>query len=123
MSGITHHAPRTTFHASRITHHASRFTFYALLLWLLLGCTSASPPAQRLAVHTIRPDDELLGLAQAGGFDTLVQVFPWREVEPTQNQFHWEATDQIVAGAEYYGLDLIVRLDQHPAWPTGLTWP
>ncbi len=116
VSRITFYVLRFTFHVSRITHHVLRFTFYALLLWLLLGCASASPSPLRLAVHTIRPDDGLLGLAQAGGFDTLVQVFPWREVEPTQNQFHWEATDQIVAGAEYYGLDLIVRLDQHPAW-------
>jgi hypothetical protein len=57
-----------------------------------------------------------LALAQAAEFDTVVQVFPWREIEPTQDQFHWEATDRVVAGAEYYGLDLVVRLDQHPAW-------
>lgn len=58
----------------------------------------------------------MLALAQAAEFDTIVQVFPWREVEPTQDQFHWEETDQIVAAAEYYGLDVVVRLDQHPAW-------
>jgi beta-galactosidase GanA len=60
-------------------------------------------------VHTIRPDDPILALAQAAAFDTVVQVFPWREIEPTEDQFHWEVTDQIVAGAEYYGLDLVVR--------------
>jgi hypothetical protein len=58
----------------------------------------------------------LLTLAQAAEFDTIVQVFPWREVEPTRGQFHWEATDRLVAGAEYYGLNVVVRLDQHPAW-------
>jgi GH35 family endo-1,4-beta-xylanase len=101
-------------HASRITYHALRFTLYAFLL-LVTACNN-SPPSPRLAAHTIRPDDHTLALAQATEFDTIVQVFPWREVEPTQDQFHWEATDQIVAGAEYYGLDLVVRLDQHPAW-------
>jgi hypothetical protein len=57
-----------------------------------------------------------LTIANEAGFDALVQVFPWREIEPTRGQFHWDVTDQVVAGAEYYGLDLIVRLDQHPAW-------
>jgi hypothetical protein len=55
-------------------------------------------------------------MAQAAGFDTVVQLFPWREVEPTRDQFHWAVTDQFVAGAEYYSLDVVVRLDQHPAW-------
>jgi hypothetical protein len=116
VSGVTFYVLRFTFYISRITYHVSCITLYALLLWLLLGCAAASPPPLRLAVHTIRPDDELLALARAAEFDTLVQVFPWREVEPTQDQFHWEATDQMVTGAEHYGLDLIVRLDQHPAW-------
>jgi len=73
-----------------------------------------------LAAHTLRADDLSLHLAQAAEFDTIVQVFPWREIEPTQNQFHWEVPDRIVAGTEYYGLDLIVRLDQHPAWASAV---
>ncbi|MBI1876633.1 MAG: hypothetical protein HYR94_00020 [Chloroflexi bacterium] len=113
---ITHPILRTTHYALRTTLPAPRFTLYILTLTLLIACTSPSPPAPHLAAHTIRPDDQILALAQAAEFDTVVQVFPWREIEPTQDQFHWEATDQIVAGAEYYGLDLVVRLDQHPAW-------
>jgi hypothetical protein len=70
----------------------------------------------RLAGHTIRPDDQMLRLVQQAEFDTVVQVFPWREVEPTQDQFHWEVTDWLVAGAGFYGLDVVARLDQHPAW-------
>ncbi len=89
--------------------------FPVIILIVSAGCaaTSTSP---RLAAHTLRPDDQILQLAQAAGFDTIVQLFPWREIEPTQNQFHWSRPDQIVAGAEYYGLELIIRLDQHPAW-------
>jgi hypothetical protein len=70
----------------------------------------------RLGAHTLRADDQSLALAKAAGFDSVVQVFAWREIEPTRGQFHWEVTDQVLAAAEYYGLDLVVRLDQHPAW-------
>ncbi len=86
-----------------------------LLAWLLAGCQPSDPPL-RLAVHTLRPDDRILALVRAAEFDTLVQLFAWREIEPTRDQFHWQAADRIIAGAEYYGLDLVVRLDQHPAW-------
>jgi GH35 family endo-1,4-beta-xylanase len=85
-------------------------------LLTLIACHADTPTSPRLAAHTIRPDDPSLALAQAAGFDTVVQLFPWREVEPTRAQFHWAVTDQFVTGAEYYGLDVIVRLDQHPAW-------
>lgn len=82
---------------------------------LLAGCSSG-PDLPRLAAHTLQADDQVLALARNAGFDTVVQVFAWREIEPTQNQFHWQTPDQMVAAAEYYGLDLVVRLDQHPAW-------
>jgi hypothetical protein len=93
----------------------------SLAMWLLIGCQPADMP--RLAAHTLRADDRSLALARAAGFDTIVQVFAWREIEPTRDQFHWEATDQVVAAAEYYGLDLVVRLDQHPAWVSDVEPP
>ncbi len=83
-------------------------------LWLS-ACNSALT-SPRLAVHTLHIDDKILTQVGEAEFDTVVQVFPWREVEPTRDQFHWEQTDQIVEAAAYYDLDLIVRLDQHPAW-------
>ena len=100
----------------------------ALLLaaCLLLGCqpAGADPAARlRLGAHTLRADDRSLALARAAGFDTVVQVFAWREIEPTRDQLHWEAADQVVAGAAYYGLDLVVRLDQHPAWASSVRPP
>jgi hypothetical protein len=107
-------------------------TFLILLAfaWLLIGtgCAGISPDSVnrpsnepgrqglRLAAHTLRADDRSLALAREAGFDTVVQVFAWREIEPTRGQFHWEVTDQVVAVAEYYDLNLVVRLDQHPAW-------
>jgi len=102
----------------RLTLYAPRSTLFILVSFLFLAAAGASSPtgSPRLAVHTIRPDDQVLQLARAAEFDTLVQVFAWREIEPTQDQFHWQATDQLVAAAEYYGLELVARLDQHPAW-------
>ncbi len=76
----------------------------------------ASQPALRRAVHLLDTGAATLALARAAGFDTAVQLFSWREIEPTRGQFHWQRPDEIVAGAAHYGLDLVVRLDQHPAW-------
>jgi len=86
--------------------------------WLVLsvrqvGNLSNSPVA---AVHTLRADDEMLSLASESGFDAVVQVFSWLEIEPTREEWHWEVPDFVVRAARYYGLDLIVRLDGLPAW-------
>ncbi|MDX1521312.1 MAG: hypothetical protein R3264_06770 [Anaerolineae bacterium] len=101
------------------TRYALRTTIYLFLfaatILSLTACQQPSPTPLRFAVHTLQPDDQILALAHAAEFDTIVQVFPWREVEPTQNQFHWAATDRFMAGAEHYGFEVIVRLDQHPA--------
>lgn len=86
-----------------------------LLGWFLVACQPADD-WPRLGIHTLRAGERMLSLAAAAEFDTVVQLFAWREIEPTPDQFHWEAADQVVAAAEYYCLDLVVRLDQHPAW-------
>jgi hypothetical protein len=70
----------------------------------------------RYGLHTLVADDRTLPLVQASGVDTVVQLFTWWEIEPTKDQFIWQAVDEAVAGAEYYGLNLVVRLDKHPAW-------
>ena len=93
-----------------------RYLFCLSILGLLAGCSQSDSRSLSIAAHTLQADNQMLSLAQTTGFDTIVQVFPWREIEPTRGQFHWEKSDQIVAGAEFYGLDLVVRLDQHPAW-------
>ena len=113
-----HYSLRITPRGGFAPHYELRTTFLVCLITLLLAaCNTSQPiPPLRIAAHTLRASDEWLVTAREAEFDTIVQVFPWREVEPTRDQFHWEATDQIVAGAEYYGLDLVVRLDQHPTW-------
>ena len=116
MPGIKYQVSSAKCHVSRKTYYALRFTFYALILLVFISGCNNDPHPLRFGVHTLRPDDTLLRQVQSTGADTIVQVFAWREIEPTRDQFHWEVTDQLVAGAEYYGLDVVARLDQHPAW-------
>ena len=84
--------------------------------WLVLG--NGANHSLVAAVHTLRADDEMLRLASEAGFDAVVQVFSWREIEPTRGEWHWEYPDFVVRAARHYGLDLIVRLDRQPAWAT-----
>lgn len=68
------------------------------------------------AVHTLFLDDLTAGHATAIGFDTAVQVFPWRDLNPTPGLYTWEASDYMVRVAQEAGLHLVVRLDMPPEW-------
>ncbi len=98
--------------------------------WLLIGLVVAAlgltllllpRRSLRYAVHTLPADDHSLALARQAGFDTVVQLFSWRQIEPTRDQYHWQSPDEVVQAVEYYGLDLVVRLDQHPEWASSVT--
>ncbi|MEW5719167.1 MAG: glycosyl hydrolase [Chloroflexota bacterium] len=78
----------------------------------------ATDDAPSIAVHTLRADDEMLRLAADAGFDAVVQVFSWREIEPRRGDWYWEHPDFLLRAAEYYDLDVIARLDQQPYWAT-----
>lgn len=97
------------------------------------GETAVSPanihfsdaPAPRYAVHTLFMDETIADLAVEAGFDTIVQVLPWRDVQPAPGQFAWAAADALVQTARQRGLNLVLRLDMPPAWavqndPAGL---
>ncbi|MBL8055480.1 MAG: hypothetical protein JNK29_02215, partial [Anaerolineales bacterium] len=73
-------------------------------------------PAFRAAVHTLAVDDALAQLAAAAGFDTIVQVFPWRDLNPQPGTFTWAAADAMLRAAHAQGLALVARLDMPPAW-------
>lgn len=90
--------------------------FLALAMAIALIWAAPKPRGLRFAVHTLSPDDRTLARAREAGFDAIVQLFSWREIEPTRGQFHWQVPDEIVHAAEHYGLDLVIRLDHHPAW-------
>lgn len=99
----------------------NRTPVWAIVLLLGLTVTPQHQAAGRdfgpaAGAHTIRADDGLLQLAVGGGFSWIVQLVEWREVEPAPGEFFWEYTDWLVRAAEYYGLDLVLRLDRPPEW-------
>jgi hypothetical protein len=67
-------------------------------------------------MHTLRGDGRELTLVAEAGFDWVVQLFNWREIARWRGLYNWEHPDAIVRGAEFYSLNLVVRLDQHPPW-------
>jgi len=75
------------------------------------------PPVQPFpAVHTLRANDDILRQARKIGFGAVIQVFSWQEIEPTRGEWHWEYPDFLLQAANFYDLDLIVRLDHPPTW-------
>lgn len=70
----------------------------------------------RYAVHTLFLDDLTAGHATTIGFDTIIQVFPWRDLNPAPGFYAWEASDYMVRVAQEAGLHLVVRLDMPPEW-------
>jgi len=68
------------------------------------------------AVHTLFLDETVARLATGVGFDTVVQVFPWRDLNPAPGLYAWEASDHMVRVAHAHGLNLVVRLDMPPDW-------
>lgn len=92
-----------------------------LILILIVVVSQLALEARELplaAVHTLRADDELMSLAEEAGFEAIVQVFSWREIEPTHEEWHWEYPDFVVRAAHHYGLALMVRLGYQPRWAT-----
>jgi hypothetical protein len=74
------------------------------------------PSSFRYAAHTLYLDDRTARLAAEAGFDTIVQVFPWRDLNPERGRFIWRAADDMMHNAQRYGLNLAVRLDMPPDW-------
>jgi len=99
----------------------NRAPVFAIVILVGLAATPqnqqpAGDSGPAAGIHTIRVDDALLQLATDGGFSWVIQLVEWREVEPAPNEFFWEYTDWLVRTAEYYGLDLVLRLDHPPDW-------
>jgi hypothetical protein len=91
----------------------------------LVKIISSETPSSRYAVHTLFVDEVIVDLAAEAGFDTIVQVLPWRDVHPAAEQFEWAAADALVQTVRQRELNLVLRLDMPPAWavqndPAGL---
>jgi len=99
----------------------NRAPIFAIVILVGLAATPqnqqpAGDSGPAAGIHTIRVDDALLQLAADGGFSWVIQLVEWREVEPAPNEFFWEYTDWLARAAEYYGLELVLRLDHPPDW-------
>ena len=103
---------------SRTFKQAPLAWLFALLVLVGFGVAVLRNPAPRLrrGVHLLPASDRTLALAEAAGFDTAVAIFSWRDIEPARGEYHWQTPDEVVNGAAFYNLDLVVRLDQPPAW-------
>ena len=77
---------------------------------------SAASDAPVAGIHTIHANDGLLHLAADSGYDWLVQLLEWRQIEPAPGEYFWEYADWLVRAADYYQLDLVLRLDHPPDW-------
>jgi hypothetical protein len=99
----------------------SRAPVLAIVLFLGLAVmpehrARGGNPGPAAGIHTIRANDGLLQLADGGVFTWMIQLLEWREVEPAPGEYFWEYTDWLVRAAEYYRLDLVLRLDHPPEW-------
>lgn len=77
---------------------------------------SAHTPSPRYAIHTLFVDEVIADLAVEAGFDTIVQVLPWRDVHRAPGKFEWAAADALVQTVRQRGLNLVLRLDMPPGW-------
>jgi hypothetical protein len=89
----------------------------------LLSCAAAiasalprTTPTPAVGVHTLRADGRMFRLAAEAGATHVVQLLSWREIEPARGEFRWEYPDSLVRAAAFYGLKLVLRLDQQPRW-------
>ena len=103
---------------SRVLLPARLFLVGLLLMISASLPSSASITGPTVGVHTIRADDALLQRAADAGFVWLIQLLVWREVEPVPGEYFWAYADWLVRAAEYYGLDLVLRLDHAPEGAT-----
>lgn len=95
-----------------------------LLLALLIALAASLRPAARpatplLGAHLVRTNPQNLIRVHDLGFSAILQLMDWQLVEPDPGRFEWEYPDQVVAGAEAHGLQIVLRLDHPPLWATG----
>jgi hypothetical protein len=55
-------------------------------------------------------------LVDGMGFDWLVWNLQWKLAEPSKGTYKWQGLDELLAGAQSLGLEVILRVDSAPAW-------
>ncbi len=109
---------------------AVTFVFVVGLVWLMLRDDDpfraqdvVNPPFPSLT-YGIQAflwwDDNTAGLhldwVRLMSFSHVKQNFAWRDIEPTQGEWHFTASDRLLSQMEARGLKLIARLGQTPDW-------
>ncbi|MBN2306276.1 MAG: cellulase family glycosylhydrolase [Anaerolineae bacterium] len=49
-------------------------------------------------------------------FSHVKQRFSWQDIQPFEDEWHWDRADGVVNEVEYRGLELVARLDGPPDW-------
>ncbi len=49
-------------------------------------------------------------------FTHIKQRFAWTDIEPVQDEWHWDKADGVVDEVEYRGFKLVARVDSAPSW-------
>ncbi|MCB9106737.1 MAG: hypothetical protein H6633_21205 [Anaerolineales bacterium] len=84
---------------------------------------TAEPGTLPIGFHLGQGDSTHMAAARRAGGTFAVVVFSWADIEPEPNYLYWEKPDAALRAAEFYGLDLIARLDQPPDWALDATSP
>lgn len=86
-----------------------------------------SPPPEfrplEIGFHLGQGDASHMQAARAAGGKFVVVVFSWADIEPEPDYLYWELPDAALRAAEFYGLEVVARLDQPPAWALDETDP
>ena len=84
--------------------------------WPSLETSAQSQAPPPLGFHIARGDAAHVQAARQAGGSFAVLVFSWRDIQPLPDRFYWETPDAALRTAQFYGLDVIARLDQPPDW-------
>jgi photosystem II stability/assembly factor-like uncharacterized protein len=98
----------------------------ALAVLILIGFAPASSSTATqpvLGFHLARGDSAHMQAARAAGGQFVIKVFSWADIEPEPNYLYWEVPDAAVRAAEFYGLQVVARLDQPPSWASDKNGP
>jgi hypothetical protein len=66
--------------------------------------------------HVGGGDSAHFAAAAAAGGRFAVVVFSWRDIQPTPDTLYWETPDAVLRAAEYYGQEVVARIDRPPDW-------
>ncbi len=90
--------------------------FLIIALFLTFSPKTKAQGGPMLGFHLAQGNVEHIEAAKAAGAGFVVLVFNWDTIEPDPNNVYWEVPDAALRTAEFYGLEVVARLDQPPQW-------